>query len=840
MGTNRLCLLLTLLLSAGAAAADQGPPVYTAIGVVPLVGGVCSGPRVQIEATSGKQWCCNTSKWAGCDVGGGGGGGGYSTVQDEGAALPAQTTLNFAGAGVTCANGASKTTCTIPLVVPAGGAGDVQFNAGLGFGASSNLSFAGSTLTVGPGGFQTGPTGNITFSGYVNPPTYGHEIDIGAVNGAGAYNWLRFKDWAGVTWIGFGQQFAYGSYRNALTLHSGNVVILDTGDITAAYTIKSNRGAGSDAFAIGVDGARLHLGTGTTDYLYSLGTTLGIRTPGVLTADAGFVSTAGAYTALQFYTNASMGAHNYNVYDGGSGGKVSFYDSTNTSANALSQNSTATTLTWGGGTFNSTVIEAGATGPGTYSLRLGTNTRLNFSGNSLGNEYLTSTAGTGISTPSTITAAGFSGPLTGNASTATALSTTGAAGTFWANNNTWQTPAGGGGAPTTATYWTATSEAGLSAEVNLGALTTGLLKHTVTAGVSAPATAAAGTDYGPPTSGNTTGLVYSTTGTGAHTTYAGVTCTLPNVMTALGATGSATCAQPTNVSGTAASMTGNYVASVATTAPLTGGAAGSTGAALTLAVSDATTLAKGVVQLAGDLAGTAALPTVPGLAGKEPTITTLPQTKGGTGAGALTCTGGQHLTSNGTVYSCSADTTYTLLAASTTLGGVKQAAGCAAGNHVSSIGAGGELTCTADSGGALAAATATVLGGVKGNGTTTACTGTDKMTGWDAAGAMTCAADAGAGGAPNYVEVDVTFAALGDNIVTTVVTGQAWVTATSKITCSPTMLATSTKAEGEEDAVIERLSAAIHTRVAGTGFSLTVMPAEGDASGVFKFHCVGG
>jgi hypothetical protein len=35
---------------------------------------------------------------------------------------------------------------------------------------------------------------------------------------------------------------------------------------------------------------------------------------------------------------------------------------------------------------------------------------------------------------------------------------------------------------------------------------------------------------------------------------------------------------------------------------------------------DATTISKGIVQLAGDLSGTAASPTVPGLAGKEPTI----------------------------------------------------------------------------------------------------------------------------------------------------------------------------------------------------------------------------
>lgn len=56
------------------------------------------------------------------------------------------------------------------------------------------------------------------------------------------------------------------------------------------------------------------------------------------------------------------------------------------------------------------------------------------------------------------------------------------------------TPASGG-APTTAHYVTTQAESGLSAEANLGALTTGLLKHSVSAGVSTPATAVAGTDY---------------------------------------------------------------------------------------------------------------------------------------------------------------------------------------------------------------------------------------------------------------------------------------------------------------------------------------------------------
>lgn len=43
-------------------------------------------------------------------------------------------------------------------------------------------------------------------------------------------------------------------------------------------------------------------------------------------------------------------------------------------------------------------------------------------------------------------------------------------------------------APSSASYLTATAEAGLSAEVNLGALTTGMLYHTVAAGVSTPST----------------------------------------------------------------------------------------------------------------------------------------------------------------------------------------------------------------------------------------------------------------------------------------------------------------------------------------------------------------
>ena len=56
----------------------------------------------------------------------------------------------------------------------------------------------------------------------------------------------------------------------------------------------------------------------------------------------------------------------------------------------------------------------------------------------------------------------------------------------------------GGGAPTGASYWTSTAESGLSNETNIGALTTGLLKISVSGGVATPSTASSGTDYEPP------------------------------------------------------------------------------------------------------------------------------------------------------------------------------------------------------------------------------------------------------------------------------------------------------------------------------------------------------
>lgn len=58
----------------------------------------------------------------------------------------------------------------------------------------------------------------------------------------------------------------------------------------------------------------------------------------------------------------------------------------------------------------------------------------------------------------------------------------------------------GSGAPTDAHYLTTQAEAGLSQESNLGGLTTGLLKISISAGVATPSTAVLNTDYLAPTS----------------------------------------------------------------------------------------------------------------------------------------------------------------------------------------------------------------------------------------------------------------------------------------------------------------------------------------------------
>lgn len=93
-------------------------------------------------------------------------------------------------------------------------------------------------------------------------------------------------------------------------------------------------------------------------------------------------------------------------------------------------------------------------------------------------------------------------------------------------------------------------------------------------------------------------------------------------------------------------------------------------------------------------------------------------------------------------------------------------------------------------------------------------------------------------GGGNAVAVTVDFSAGGAFDATTVVTGQAWVTTTSRISCAPTMTVTADKAEGAEDVLLEDLTVAAHSRVNATGFTVKAYAPNG-AHGAFTFHCVG-
>lgn len=97
----------------------------------------------------------------------------------------------------------------------------------------------------------------------------------------------------------------------------------------------------------------------------------------------------------------------------------------------------------------------------------------------------------------------------------------------------------------------------------------------------------------------------------------------------------------------------------------------------------------------------------------------------------------------------------------------------------------------------------------------------------------------GGGGSANTVAVTVDFGASGSDTTQTVVTGQAWVSGTSVIVCGLTAVATASRTEGSEEGVWEGLVSAVHSRVAGTGFTLLANPRFGRAIGSYVFHCTG-
>lgn len=106
-----------------------------------------------------------------------------------------------------------------------------------------------------------------------------------------------------------------------------------------------------------------------------------------------------------------------------------------------------------------------------------------------------------------------------------------------------------------------------------------------------------------------------------------------------------------------------------------------------------------------------------------------------------------------------------------------------------------------------------------------------------AVSAGTATFTAGGGGSANVVEVTVDLGTTTNYTVKQVtVTGQAWVTATSIIACSP--FAQTNNSQTIENYIAADLGVAAASRVIGVGFDLWVRNNYG-ATGIFKIHCTG-
>ena len=105
------------------------------------------------------------------------------------------------------------------------------------------------------------------------------------------------------------------------------------------------------------------------------------------------------------------------------------------------------------------------------------------------------------------------------------------------------------------------------------------------------------------------------------------------------------------------------------------------------------------------------------------------------------------------------------------------------------------------------------------------------------AGAVGTATIAGGGaGSANVVVVSINLGTSGGLIFTTTVVGQAWVTATSAIACSP--FGTTSDGLTPETVMAAGVQAVTSAYVVGTGFNLSVYSPHG-ATGTYRFGCTG-
>jgi hypothetical protein len=139
---------------------DEGSDLNTTLSKINFVG---SGVACVTDLANQRATCTISS-------------GGYTTVMDEGVGLTARSNLDFAGAGVTCADsGGTKTLCTIPGGAGFGdpGANGVMVRTALNTSVARTLTAADTSVTITNG---TGVSANPTFATSVNTTDTGGAI----------------------------------------------------------------------------------------------------------------------------------------------------------------------------------------------------------------------------------------------------------------------------------------------------------------------------------------------------------------------------------------------------------------------------------------------------------------------------------------------------------------------------------------------------------------------------------------------------------------------------------------------------------------------------------------
>lgn len=232
-------------------------------------------------------------------------GAGYAVVQDEGTGLAAESTLNFAGTGVTCVDDGVnlRTTCTIP-----GGGTDLSAEPFITKVASANLSneFALGSLATGilKNTTTTGvPTIAVSGTDYA-PATSGSVLLLG--NGAGG-----FTNYAGATSC-TNQFFTGFSTTGASTCTTDTLASAQHANQGTTTTVLHGNAAGNPSFAAvtlttdvtGVLGAA-NGGTGTSQ---GSGGCVTLGTANGATTTVGPVTWTGTFNTL--YINYEITGYN--------------------------------------------------------------------------------------------------------------------------------------------------------------------------------------------------------------------------------------------------------------------------------------------------------------------------------------------------------------------------------------------------------------------------------------------------------------------------------------------------------------------------------------------------